>query len=79
MRYYATNDRRKSEEARDKLTSLDKAVLNKCNGGEGVNVIRVLKAGKPFTNDMGRKQFATTGDVLASIRKLQRFGLLVGR
>lgn len=79
MRYYATNDRRKSKEARDKLTSLDKAILSKCSGGEGVNVIRVLKAGKPFINDRGRKQFATTDDILASVRKLQRFGLLVGR
>jgi len=79
VKYFTLNDKRKFREAKDKLTSLDRAVLSRCNEDGGVNVIRVLKAGKPFVNDMGRKQFATTGDILASVRKLQRLGILIGR
>ena len=79
MRYFTANDRKKSKETKGSLTSLDKAVLNKCGGGEGVNIVRVLKAGKPFVNDRGRKQFATTDDILASVRKLEKLELLSRR
>lgn len=78
MKYYVVSDRKKRKEAKDKLNSLDRAILTKC-GSIGMNIIRVIKAGKPFVNKFGGKEFATTDEVLASVSKLEKLGVLERR
>lgn len=76
MKYYTVDDKRKIREASSKLSALDRAILEKCK--EPMNVIRVLKAGKPYY-DNGSRSFATTDEVLRAIRKLLKLGILIGR
>ena len=77
MRYYAVRtDKKKLKGA--KLTALDKTILDGC-GDTGLNFTKVLKAGKPFINQFGKREFATTEDILVSIRKLQKLELLERR
>lgn len=75
MKYYTVNDRKARKEA--KLTLLDKAILEKCKEA-GMNITRVIKAGKPYLVGTS-KQFATTEEVLTSVEKLQKLGLLERR
>ena len=79
MRFYTLYNRKKFKSLKDKLTSLDRVILEKCNDSSGINIIRLLKAGKPYTNKFGKRQFATTDEVMASVNKLQRLGVLEGR
>lgn len=75
MKYYLTGDKKAEKKAN--LTPLDKAILEKCKLG-GMNVTRLLKAGKPYR--VGTKRlFATTKEVVASLEKLQKLGILVWR
>ena len=74
MKYVATGDRKKLKEAKDELNSLDTAILTKCLVSR--NITRVIKAGKPFWDKNGRRTFATTREVLASVDKLIKQGLL---
>lgn len=76
MRYYAVRDRKKLKEA--KLTALDKTILDRC-GDIGLNIVRILKAGKPYISQSGGKEFATTTDIVAAVRKLQKLELLERR
>ena len=77
MKYYVVNDKKKLKETKDKLNALDRAILDKCDR-IGMNIIRVIKAGKPYV-DRGSRQFATTDEVLSSVRKLQKLGILERR
>ena len=77
MKYYTVSNRGKMKEAKDKLNSLDRAILAKCE--VGMNIVRVLKAGKPFINKFGNKEFATTNEILASVSKLEKLGVLERR
>ena len=76
VKYHTANDKKKIREASSKLNALDRAILEKCK--EPMNVIRVLKAGKPYY-DNGSRSFATTDEVLRAIRKLLKLGILIGR
>lgn len=71
MKYYLVNDKKILKTA--SLTLLDKAILEKCKQG-AMNVTRLIKAGKPYN-----RNFATTEEVLASLEKLQKLGLLERR
>jgi len=76
MKYFAVLDKKKLKEA--KLTALDWAILRKCDG-IGMHVTRLIKAGKPYLNSAGSKEFATTDDIVTAIRKLQKLGFLERR
>ena len=76
MKYYTVGSRKKTNEASGKLSALDWAILEKCK--EPMNVVRVLKAGKPYY-DRGSRSFATTDEILGAIRKLLKLGLLTER
>jgi len=75
MKYYYIKDKKVLKDA--KLTLLDKTLLEKCKEC-GISVIRLIKAGKPY-HIGSSKCFATTDEVLASLEKLQRLGLLERR
>ena len=75
MKYYYIKDKKALKEA--KLVPLDKVILEKCKD-DGMNISRLLKAGKPYTIGSS-KYFATTQDVISSVNKLQRLGLLERR
>jgi hypothetical protein len=75
MKYYLINDRKVLKKA--SLTLLDKAILEKCKIG-AMNITRLIKAGKPYSLGSS-KGFATTQEVLESVEKLQRLGLLERR
>ena len=77
MSYIATGGKKELKETKDKLNSLDRAVLAKCR--YSMNLTRVIKAGKPYWNSNGRRLFATTDGVLASIDKLIKLKLLERR
>jgi len=77
VKYYSVEDKKAIKEARDKLTALDIAILSGCR--VGLNIVRVLKLGKPYTNSYGSKEFATTNQVLASVDKLLRAKVLIRR
>lgn len=77
MKYYTMHDRKAMKAAQEKLTSLDRAILEKCE--IGMNIIRCIKAGKPFINKGGSKEFATTDEVLRSVERLQKLELLEKR
>lgn len=77
MRYFTVNDKKRLKEVKGKLNALDRAILTKCDG-IGMNILRVIKAGKPYV-DRGSKQFATTDDILRAVSKLQKLGLLERR
>jgi len=76
MKYCTVNDKKKIRKASGELSALDRAILEKCK--EPMNVIRVIKAGKPYY-DNGSRNFATTDEVLEAIRKLLKLGILIGR
>ena len=76
MKYLTVGDKKALKAAQDKLTELDKVILEKCR--EGLNIVRVLKAGKPYTS-RGSKQFATTDEILASVDRLLKLKLLERR
>lgn len=59
------------------LSSLDKSILESCKSG--LNIVRVLKVGKPYVNSYGRKQFATTSEILSAVERLVKGGLLERR
>lgn len=67
----------KLKEARLQLKSLDRVLLEKCEFG--MNIVRLIKAGKPYTNLRGERRFATTDEVLASVDKLEKLGLVERR
>ena len=75
MKYYFIKDKKALKEAN--LTPLDKAILDKCRVA-GMNFTRLLKAGKPYPLGSGRC-FATTREIVNSVEKLQRLGLLERR
>lgn len=75
MKYYYVKDKKVLKTA--SLTLLDKAILEKCKEA-GMNVTRLIKAGKPYCIGTS-KCFATTDEVLASLEKLQKLGLLERR
>ena len=77
MSYIATENRKKLREVSNELGSLDRAILAKCKFR--MNITRVIKAGKPFFNSSGDRMFATTDEVLASVEKLIKLGLLERR
>jgi len=72
VKYYFVKDKKALKEA--KLTLLDKAILEKCKIG-AMNITRLIKAGKPYSLGSS-KGFATTQEVLESVEKLQKLGLL---
>jgi len=72
MKYYFVNDKKQLKKA--SLTLLDKAILEKCKIGP-MNITRLIKAGKPYSLGSS-KGFATTQEILESVEKLQRLGLL---
>jgi len=76
-KFYAAKDKKAMKAAKDKLTALDMAILAKCE--RGMNIVRVLKAGKPYINKYGRKEFATTDEILATVKKLEKLGVLERR
>lgn len=75
MKYYLIGSKREIKKA--SLTYLDKAILEKCQKGS-MNSTRLIKAGKPYSIGSS-KVFASTEEVLASLEKLQRLGLLERR
>jgi len=75
MKYYVINDKKQLKKA--SLTLLDKAILEKCKIGP-MNITRLIKAGKPYSLGSS-KGFASTDEVLASLEKLQKLGLLERR
>lgn len=75
MKYYLIKDKKALKEA--KLTSLDKAILGKCEVA-GMNITRLIKAGKPYSIEHSR-HFATTSEIVTSVEKLQKLGLLERR
>lgn len=77
MKYYTTDDRKLIRSKQSELTSLDRAILDKCK--VGMNIVRVIKAGKPYRTGSGERRSATTDDILASVSKLQGLKLLVRR
>ena len=77
MKYYTTTDKKALKAAKDKLTSLDRAILEKCE--IGMNILRVLKAGKPFVDQLGKHEFASTNEILEEVSKLQKLRLLERR
>lgn len=77
-KYFAAHDKKKLKEHKDKISSLGRALLAKCDRLD-MNIVRMLKAGKPYINKFGRRQFATTDEILAEIKKLEGFGVLERR
>lgn len=77
MKYYTTDNGKLLRSKKDELTSLDRAILEKCK--IGMNIVRVLKAGKPYYNQRGERRFATTDEILAAVSKLQGLKLLERR
>jgi hypothetical protein len=67
-------DKKVRKEVEPELTSLDKAILEKCQ--EPINIVRVIKAGKPYIDKFGRKRFANNQQVFDSIKKLVKLKLL---
>lgn len=76
-KFHTVKDKKAMKEAKDKLTMLDLAILTKCE--ISMNIVRVLKAGKPYINKYGRKEFATTDEILAAVKKLEKLGVLERR
>ena len=75
MKFYSIRDRKILKNA--SLTSLDKVIYEKCSSS-GMNISRLIKAGKPYWTGSS-KHFATTEEVISSVTKLQKLGLLEGR
>lgn len=76
MKYRTVSSRKALKAAQEKLNALDGAVLRGCV--VSLNIIRVLKLGKPYV-ERGSRQFATTDEILASVDKLLRLGVLERR
>lgn len=77
MKFTAIQDKRKLKELDTKLTMLDRAILKKCE--VPMNIVRIIKAAKPYKSKSGYNKFATTEQVLAVVDKLIKLGLLEGR
>lgn len=77
MKFYTTSNKKTIKLEKDKLNSLDKAILEGCE--EGLNIVRILKCGKPYIGGLGSKKFATTDVILASIDKLLKLKILERR
>lgn len=78
MRYYAAKPKLKRKERKEvekKFTSLDKAIL--CRAKGGCDVMSLIGVCKPFTNQYGTKEFASTDSVRLAIARLQKLGYLV--
>ena len=75
MKYYSIKNKKVMKEA--KLIPLDKVLYEKCKDS-GMNISRLIKAGKPYSIGSS-KYFATTQDIVDSISRLQRLGLLERR
>ena len=75
MKYYFTGDKGVLKKAQ--LTHLDRAILEKCKQGS-MNITRLIRAGKPYLIGSS-KAFATTEEVVASLERLQKLGLLERR
>lgn len=78
MKYYTTKDKKEIKKAREQLNFLDMAILEKCDVPYGMNILRVLKAGKPYYRG-GSRVFATTNSILNSVEKLLKLELLSRR
>lgn len=76
MRFCTTGDRKALRAAKGRLSALDEAVLRGCC--TSLNIVRVLKLGKPYV-ERGSRQFATTSEIMASVDKLLRLGVLERR
>jgi len=80
MKYYKSKLKLKKEEKLElegKLTSLDRAILDKAD--KGSDIIEVLGACKPYKNKWGSKEFANSDNVLKAVNKLLKLGLLERR
>ena len=76
MKYCAAGNRRALRAVDGKLNALDRAVLKGCS--DSLNIIRIIKLGKPYV-ERGSRQFATTSEIMASVDKLLRLGVLERR
>lgn len=77
MKYFALKPkltREQKKELSGKLTALDRTILRKAGNGE--DIVGLISSAKPYVNEFGTKEFATTDEVLASVKKLIKLGLL---
>ena len=83
MKYYVVKLGRRQRKEQEKflasLNSLDKAILGGCGSEGGLNILRIIKCGKPYSNKFGGKEFASTDQVLVSLDKLLKGGLIERR
>jgi len=75
MKYYSIKDKKVLKTA--SLTNLDKVIFEKCLDVP-MNITRLIKTGKPYSIGSS-KHFATTDEVIKSVNKLQKLGLLERR
>lgn len=75
MKFRTTGDGGLLKSKWGELTSLERAILDKCKIG-GMSIIRVIKAGKPYRTPLGERRFATTDEILVAVSKLQDLKLL---
>lgn len=78
MKWFSQDiDKKTKKEVEEKLTQLDRVILEKCK--LGANIIQILSSGKFFRNKDGSRQYSSTDTVKKSILKLEQLGLLIRR
>lgn len=66
--------KKKPDEKLKDLTSLDKAVLRSCK--EPLRIQQILHLCKPYVDKWGTRKFATTEEIVHSVKKLVKLELL---
>lgn len=80
MKFYTAKPKLKRDERKeleDKLTTLDKRILESCKLGRDLGSIK--NECRPYPNKYGLKIFPSCGTVDKAVSKLEKLGVLIRR
>jgi len=76
VRYYLNTklNKKNRKELESQLVFLDKVIMRRCK--DGADILSIISSCKPYVDENGAKEFASTREITRSVGKLVRLKVL---